>query len=352
MLQEPPGHGHRVRDVNEVAPLLARRPAMARAEESDRAAAAARRMETERHAGHRALVRLSGTVDVEVAEAHHLAGRGAEERPHALVEEPFRARVAAEGRLVRGRLDEPRTVAVHGGRGSIEKRNAAGERPREQPLGILHVVPEEVVLVLLRRVGAGAEMHDRFDIAGRPRSADSRRVTNSSLSSASRMPCGTRPSADARRSSSTTITAGPRATRSATRLPPIKPAPPVTTITGDDLARPPADRRRRSARPRDCDARAPLTGIALGRTEACATGPYDSPARSTCLRPPASPRPKRYRRRGARKTSASNRAAIWSHDHPCWSRSAASCCARQSPSSVSRRSRGGRRPRRRPRRTR
>ena len=49
---------------------------------------------------------------------------------------------------------------------------------------------------------------------------------------------------------------------------------------------PPADRRRRAARPRDCNARAPLTGIALGRTDACVTGPYDSPARSD-LSPPA-----------------------------------------------------------------
>ena len=74
---EPQIHVDDVADVHEVAPLLAGRIAAAAFEQPRLAGGRDLRVQMERDACHRALVRFAGTIDVEVAQADDLRARRA-----------------------------------------------------------------------------------------------------------------------------------------------------------------------------------------------------------------------------------------------------------------------------------
>jgi hypothetical protein len=169
MVEEPQVHRHHVVDEHEVARLLAGAVAAVLAEQLDLALLAELVELVEGDAGHAALVLLARAVDVEVAEARHLALHPLEVlaalAPHALVEQQLAVAVHVQRPLELRRLAEGVGAAIDRGRRRVQQPRAALLAGLEQRAGHAVVVVHHVLAVLLHRVAAGALVEHGLDLA-------------------------------------------------------------------------------------------------------------------------------------------------------------------------------------------
>src|SRR5687768_13621814 len=165
MLEEEQVDVDHVVDIDEVAPLLAVAVA-ARADEQPHPARCQELLVgVERDRRHAPLVRLVGTVDVEIAQADDLGGAAGERAPHQLVEQELGVAVDVERPLAAALLAEIGPRAVDRGRRGVHQRHLLLLAPVEHELGVAVVVLHHVAAVGLHGVRAGALVQHRLDRA-------------------------------------------------------------------------------------------------------------------------------------------------------------------------------------------
>jgi hypothetical protein len=157
-LAAPQGHRDGIVDVDEIAPVLARRATVRGVEQPHPALGLELPVQVPGDASHASLVLLARAVHVEVAQAHHQRRRCRGDLAHVLIERQLGIAVDVERTLVARVLGEGAAVTVDRGTRCVDQRHAALSAVAQQQAREGEVVAHHASAVPQRGVRAGAEM--------------------------------------------------------------------------------------------------------------------------------------------------------------------------------------------------